>query len=756
MFSPDLPITRSTEDVLNRGTFAKSLAKTLLQYDQPFSFTIGLYGEWGSGKTSLLNMILENVESGNDSAVILRFNPWLCSEPRQLITQFFKQMAATIKLKKPAGEKVWELIDQYAGILDAVNVLSMGELAGTILSTAGKALASEAEKRTEQRSGNLQESKDRIIEKLLKDRLKLIVAIDDIDRLSEEEIIAVFQLVKSLADFPNMIYLLAFDYDVVVRALGKVQHGNGKDYLEKIVQVPFEIPAPSMENIHEELFAKLNTILADIPEERLDKAVWAELFHFGMRNYMKSIRDVIRYTNVFFLKYELLKDETDLVDLLGLTCLQVFEPTLYSKLYNYKDTLCGGDNSYFYGRQKADEEKVKRTISDLFSNNGDISDMESAKNILAILFPRTRTAVELTYGIGRSYIYENLFANHNIAVSACFDRYFALSLENNAIPTSVVRYLIYEADEEHFVEGVQQIYREGKIVRLMEELQTYARKNAPDISADRAELIIRNLSRSWNSFQIDERDEGGFFFASFEWRLPNYVQVLLNVMPSSLQFACIRSLFEDIDVQLSTLALMLYHFENNWKNRSAENTGDSTNARKEAVFSMNEISELEQIFKNRAVEALNSKDALEQCCGAYFWTVLERIDLELAAEKKKAVVTDDISLVKLLDCCVSRGTAEMRTVIKTRGVKKKKLVEFIDIDEAYQRIKSFSASEEFFRLAQNEQMNAVAFLLLEEKEKSESDEDSWYDWIAEDVIIRELEKKKEFVLRNRIIDEKRV
>ena len=147
MFNPDLPITKSTEDVLNRGTFAKSLAKTLLQYDQPSSFTIGLYGEWGSGKTSLLNMILENVESGDDSAVILRFNPWLCSEPRQLIAQFFKQMAAAIKLKKPTGEKVWELIDQYAGIFDAVNVFCVGELAGTILSTAGKALAGEAEKR---------------------------------------------------------------------------------------------------------------------------------------------------------------------------------------------------------------------------------------------------------------------------------------------------------------------------------------------------------------------------------------------------------------------------------------------------------------------------------------------------------------------------------------------------------------------------------------------------------------------------------
>ena len=68
-----------------------------------------------------------------------------------------------------------------------------------------------------------------IIKKLKDEKIKIIVSIDDIDRLSDEEIVAVFQLVKSLADFPNTIYVLAFDYDVVVRALGKVQHGDGKE-----------------------------------------------------------------------------------------------------------------------------------------------------------------------------------------------------------------------------------------------------------------------------------------------------------------------------------------------------------------------------------------------------------------------------------------------------------------------------------------------------------------------------------------------
>ena len=197
----------------------------------------------------------------------------------------------------------------------------------------------------------------------MEEKLKIIVSIDDIDRLSEEEIIAVFQLVKALADFPNIIYLLAFDYEVVIHALSKVQYGDGKAYLEKVIQVPFEIPAPSIASIHESLFSKLNRILGDIPGERWDKATWVELFQYGLKKYIRSIRDVIRYTNVFSLKYELLKDEVNPVDLLGLTCLQVFEPILYSKLSGYKDTLCGGNESYSYDLQKSkEEEKIGKPL----------------------------------------------------------------------------------------------------------------------------------------------------------------------------------------------------------------------------------------------------------------------------------------------------------------------------------------------------------------------------------------------------------
>jgi len=219
MISPDLPITQKTDDTLNRSSFAQSLAQVMLQYSFSASFTIGLYGEWGSGKTSLLNMVLETIESVDDNAIVLRFNPWLCSDPKQLITQFFKQLATAVKMKKAVSEHAWELIDQYADIFDAANIIPM---IGSLVAATGKVLTTEAKKRVNMQVKDLQESKNQIVQKIQEDNLKIIVSIDDIDRLSEDEIVAVFQLVKALADFPNTIYLLAFDYDVVVRALDSV------------------------------------------------------------------------------------------------------------------------------------------------------------------------------------------------------------------------------------------------------------------------------------------------------------------------------------------------------------------------------------------------------------------------------------------------------------------------------------------------------------------------------------------------------
>lgn len=727
MISPDLPITKIEEDALNRGSFAQSLAQVLLQYSLSSSFSIGLYGEWGSGKTSLLNLVLEIVEQSDESTVILRFNPWLCSDSKQLTTQFFKQMATAIKLKKPAAAQAWELIDQYADIFDAASLIPV---AGTFVAIAGKILTKRAKKQTEQPANDLQDIKNKIIEKMTEENLKIIVSIDDIDRLSEEEIIAVFQLVKALADFPKTIYLLAFDYDVVVRALGKVQHGDGKEYLEKVIQVPFEIPAPSMASIHDALFSKLNTIIGDISEERLDKATWAELFQFGLKEYIKSIRDVIRFTNVFSLKYELLKNETDLVDLLGITCLQVFEPAIYSKLPNLKDMLCGAYSSYSYETQKAEEDKVQKAISTLIVEGETTVNIESAKKILGILFPKTASMTGISYSMGRSYVHRDFLINNNIAVSACFDRYFSLSLENEAIPTNTIKRLIYEATEMEFSNGIEQIYQEGKIVRFLEEIEAYANKNgSARISSERASLILKQLARCWGGFKVEEK---GFFAIPFEWRFLFCVDPLLKSMNETARYSSLKDVFEDSEVQPATLALLLDDFET-----QHGRFRDDATVKDEPIITLDEVLELEEIFKKRAVESLESGTALERYNGLNFLWILGQIDPELTASKKKSIIRDDMSLIRVLGYCTSHGKISGRITSKTWQVDLKSIEEFINVDEAYQRIREFVTKNNFIALSEDDQMNVMAFLLTMKKKPEDGMRDNH---LVEESLQRELRK----------------
>ena len=727
MISPDLPITKSADDILNRGSFAKNLAQALLQYSFSSSFTIGLYGEWGSGKTSLLNMVLESVEGADNNAVILRFNPWLCSDPKQLIIQFFKQLSTAIKLKRSTKDQAWLLIDQYADIFDAASLIPG---VGTFLAAAGKTVVAEAKRQTDRQTNDLQENKNKIIEKMIEENLKIIVSIDDIDRLSEEEIIAVFQLVKALADFPNTVYLLAFDYDVVVHALGKVQHGDGKEYLEKVIQVPFEIPAPSMTSIHNTLFSKLDAILGNIPENKWDTATWVELFHYGIKEYIKSIRDVIRYTNVFSLKYELLKAETDPVDLLGLTCLQVFEPTIYSKLPNYKDILCGTNEGYSYESQQAIAEKVEKALSNLISETGIATNTEAAKNILCILFPKTQTNNGTLFSMGRNYMHRNFLINNNIAVSVCFDRYFSLMLEEDAIPTATIKQLIYEADESDLSDGIKQVYKEGKIIRLLEEIEAYANKgNVVTIPTERASLIIKSLARQWSSFRVEENE---FFSVPFAWRFLFCVDPLLKYMDLPSRYPCVRAVFEDANVQPSTLALLLNYFETQHGRFTEE-----TSKKDRQVITLDEVLELEKIFTKRAIDALDSGDALKEYGGLNFLWMLEQIDAEIVENRKALIVVDDVSLIRVLGHCTSRGKTAARIVVKTRKVDLKTVGEFIDIKDAYQRISAFVVTKEFSLLSEDAQMDAMAFLLTMKKEHVEDISEAY---ISEESIQNELRK----------------
>lgn len=99
----------------------------------------------------------------------------------------------------------------------------------------------------------------------------LVIFIDDLDRLSYDEIGTVFQLVKNIADFPKVIYVLAYDHEIIAKALDKVQEGKGNEYIQKVVQVIYDIPMPGEGDVYNYFGKKLESILSGIDPTFFDK-----------------------------------------------------------------------------------------------------------------------------------------------------------------------------------------------------------------------------------------------------------------------------------------------------------------------------------------------------------------------------------------------------------------------------------------------------------------------------------------------------
>ena len=247
-------------------------------------------------------------------------------------------------------------------------------------------------------------------------------------------------------------------------------------------------------------------------------------------------------------------------------------------------------------------------------------------------------------------------------------------------------------------------------------------------------MLITALARNWSLFEVDDREP---LSIPFNWRFLLCVDPLLKIINLQARFSYMHTLFNDESIQPSTLALLLQDFEAQ-HGRFTEK--EEASSRDDALFTLDEVLLLESIFEKRAMDALDSGVALKQNNGLNFLWMLEQLAPEQAVNKEKALVSDDVSLMKVISYGVSKGTISTKIVTKTRVLDRQKVSKFVDIDEGYRRAKSFSKSKPFFTLSENDQMNAVAFILIMERTASTSTQT---DSIAEGVVAKALKQMEE-------------
>jgi predicted KAP-like P-loop ATPase len=330
----DPPITTKAEDKLGRAPLAAKVASMLNKFEGNDSFVVGIEGEWGSGKTSFIELILESIFNGSDNKwKVVKFNPWVFFNTEALYLDFFAELG------KITGSK--DILNYGKKILRKVEVEPQLTIPFLGNLSVGKFKFGDS----------LRTLRDEI-EKQLKDNgKKIIIVIDDIDRLDKEEAREVFKMVKVNANFPNIIYLLAYDRVRVEDILTK-DNFPGKEYLKKIVQVSFALPKPEPNQIYEVLGEKLDGLL-DSKELKVtmgnfwDKKRWGNLFVGGFRDVFKTIRDVKRFVSSWLLDYLVVGyNEVNPIDFLGVELIRVFAPDVYSEISGAKELFTKLDSGY--------------------------------------------------------------------------------------------------------------------------------------------------------------------------------------------------------------------------------------------------------------------------------------------------------------------------------------------------------------------------------------------------------------------------
>ncbi|ALF25297.1 KAP family P-loop NTPase fold protein [Fusobacterium nucleatum] len=423
MFYSEKPIISKNEDLLGRKKVASDLAKEIEHYKNKDSLTIGIVGKWGSGKTSFINMVLESFK-GNDKYIVIKFNPWNISSRKQLISDFFLQLSNNIK-KENESNKIIGTIGKSLGTLSKffkpLGLIPPLSLLGTIGDITEKASGFineylEAEKE------DLETLKSNINQELEDLDKKLLIVIDDIDRLCDEEIREMFQLVKSIADFKNTIYILSYDREIVTKALDKSQQDKGEEYLEKIVQVPLVLPYISKSDLDKIFINRLNTSI-DIPDEEYDNEYFSKIYYNGLAESFENLRDIERYMNVFNLGINLAIEELNINDYIVLTLIKVFEPNLYEYIKNNKDYFSGTKFDEFLNK---DKKEILDELEEIYKNLKKF-EKRKIKRLMEVIFPKLEVT---TYDEGFIDIWGK---TRRIATPVYFESYFRLDFPEDEI-----------------------------------------------------------------------------------------------------------------------------------------------------------------------------------------------------------------------------------------------------------------------------------------------------------------------------------
>ena len=349
----DNPIRDPKDDVLGRNAVAESFVDHVLALDVSEGAVVGVFGPWGSGRTSFINLAKAKFKARGNP--VFDFNPWMFSGTEQLVQRFFTELSSEFNIHVNSKRAKMRKISKWLASIVAIfnpGISSLMKEFGESLQDGKKGIEVQREK--------IRKAIEREF-----DKQRGIVVLDDVDRLTTDEIRTVFKLVRLTANFPNLVYIVACDRFRVEEALGE-DGLSGRDYLEKIFQLPYNLPEVPHQNLQEQIKESVARIEKSTHFTPFDQVHWYFVFLGIVKPLIRNMRDVRRYEAAVRSTLINLRGRVELADVLGLEAVRIFLPDVFCRLPSVIDIITVASSSGEEAQNMRD--RSKGWVNDKYEN----------------------------------------------------------------------------------------------------------------------------------------------------------------------------------------------------------------------------------------------------------------------------------------------------------------------------------------------------------------------------------------------------
>jgi hypothetical protein len=395
----DRPIERSGDDRLNRLPFVENLVRALVIDERDITgrviarhssgVVVGLTGKWGSGKSSVLNMLTNELRC-MDHVAVATLNPWLFRGREELLSAFFNELRDAVG--RSPNERVREAVKALDRYREAITVaghsaalLADAHGAGGAATTGWKPLAKVLKVIRKPKDLSPQQERRALEKKLADANVAVVVLIDELDRVEDDDVRAVAQLVKAVGDIKGLSYLVAYDPERVADALGRgsgeERRRSGEAYLEKIVQHPVPLRPLFTNDVVGFLDALLThhglTLPGDLSDAEMEVVTY-------IQNVAETPRDLKRLVGAYAVLDRMLRQEVSPADLLGYCWLLTKAPAVRDLLSAKLDRVVEDPDQ---------NEIIRRVTNELDHKKPDLEETLGAaalphRDLIELLFPR--------------------------------------------------------------------------------------------------------------------------------------------------------------------------------------------------------------------------------------------------------------------------------------------------------------------------------------------------------------------------------